>query len=380
MPLKLTYISSPTGPKSMRNGPTNRGRDKRMLGHLNKAMDRNADSVLHRVRPQNGTERINTHGRGLPSGPRQGGRGAPRLPNGRPNPMMGGMMAGNAAANVINMNPQQQLELYAMLEQQSRLMAQMLGQPQAGMGRGGFGNGGFQQQQPGRSLFDRVQQNPNKPQYNKFQKHGQNGNYNQQSKTADEPSSSMDVEMSQEKPDPSKTVCTFNLRCTKPDCAFAHQSSAAPPGVTIDLEDTCSYGAACKNFKCVGKHPSPAKKQTFQSEVDCSFWPNCTKPNCPFRHPANAKPLCRNGPNCSTPGCAYTHTSNTTKCVFNPCTKPSCAYKHDEGQQKLYEDNVWVKKDHVSDRKFVDETEPEELIKPELTDDTKPSVGSEIIA
>lgn len=379
--------SVPTGPKSMRNGPNNRPRDKRMLGHLTKAMDRTADSVLHRVRPQNGNERINTHARGgPPTGPRQqgAGRGGPRLPNGRPNPAMGGMMAGSAAANVMNMNPQQQLELYAMLEQQSRLMAQMLGQPQAGMGRGGFGNGGFQQPQPaGRSLFERVQPNPNRPQHNNFQRNNQNGRYNNQQQKAqgDEPSSSMDVEMSQEKPDADRTVCSFNLRCTKPDCSYAHQSSAAPPGVTIDLDDTCSYGAACKNFKCVGKHPSPAKKQTYQADTDCSFFPNCTKINCPFRHPAKPKPLCRNGADCSTTGCPFTHTTTVnTKCMFNPCTKKTCPFKHEEGQQKIYEDNVWVKKPHVSERKFVDESEPEELIKPEPVEDTKPALANEIIA
>lgn len=380
----------------MRNAPGNRPRDKRMLGHLTKAMDRTADSVLHRVRPQNGSERINTHARGgPPTGPRQqgAGRGAPRIPNGRPNPM-GGIIPGSAAANVMNMNPQQQLELYAMLEQQSRLMAQMLGtQPPGAVGRGAFGNGGMggfqQQQQPGRSLFDRAQVNHQRPQHNNFQKHASNNRYNNQQGKAEEdgPSSSMDVEMSQgEKTDPERTICSFNLRCTKPDCAFAHQSPAAPPGVTIDLDDSCSYGAACKNFKCVGRHPSPAKKSSYQADTDCSFFPNCTKINCPFRHPTKPKPLCRNGANCSTPGCPFTHTTNiTTKCMFNPCTKPTCPFKHEEGQQKPYEDKVWVaggNKPHVSERKFVDESQPEELIKPEPQSGPQQTetVSNEVIA
>lgn len=167
--LKLIF-RRPTGPKSMRNGPGNsRPRDKRMLGHLTKAMDRSHD-VLHRVRPQNGNERINTHARAPPTGPRQNGapvRGGPRNMNGRVNNNMTGqqMQQGLAGAN-LNMTPQQQSELYAMLEQQSALMAQMLGTPMAmPMGRGGpmqnNMNMGFgQHQQPQRSLFDRVQANP----------------------------------------------------------------------------------------------------------------------------------------------------------------------------------------------------------------------------
>src|SRR6202020_2529086 len=66
--------------------------------------------------------------------------------------------------------PQQQMELYAMLEQQSRMMAQMFTPQQqqmlmqnggqASMLNGGMGNVFAQQQQSGRSLFDRVQANP----------------------------------------------------------------------------------------------------------------------------------------------------------------------------------------------------------------------------
>lgn len=355
-----------------------------MLGHLAKAMDRTGDSALHRVRPQSGIERINTHTRGTPTGPRQQilGRSTARVQNVRPNGGVGSIpMAGTAAANVMNMTSQQQIELYAMLEQQSRLMAQMLGTqpPQAGMGFGGRmggqmqGNGGmsgFQQQPAGRSLFDRVQPNPQRPQHNAFNKYTPGGRFKDQPQPPppreDGPSSSMDVEMSQENSEPSTTICTFNLKCTKPECPFAHQSPAAPPGITIDIDDICSFGAACKNIKCVGRHPSPAKKFAHQADTDCRYATNCTKPNCPFRHPPKPKPLCRDGPNCSRPGCPFTHT--TTMCMFNPCTRPSCPYKHEEGQQRPYEDKVWVAdeaKQHVSERKFVDESKEEELIKPD---------------
>jgi hypothetical protein len=372
---QLTY-PRPTGPKSMRNGNGNsRPRDKRMLGHLSKAMDRSHD-VLHRVRPQNGNERINTHSRGPPTGPRQGAaaRGGPRNANGRMNNGMNGMQMqqGMAGANIMNMSQQQQVELYAMLEQQSRLMAQML-QPQMGMGRGGpihnNGANGFNQQQPGRSLFDRVQANPMRQQ-NGFRKGPQGNKFGEQSshhqENPDAPSSSMDVEMSQEKKelDPDNTTCKYNLSCTNKDCKFAHQSPAAPPGATIDYSDVCSFGAACKNRKCTGKHPSPAQKIVFQTQQDCKFFPNCTNPHCPFKHPT--MPLCRNGADCTTSDCKFTHVK--TMCKFNPCLNPSCTFKHTEGQKRgKFEDKVWTPggaKEHVSERKFVDENAPEELIVP----------------
>ncbi|GJC92421.1 nuclear polyadenylated rna-binding protein nab2 [Colletotrichum higginsianum] len=74
-------LNAPTGPRSMRNGPNPRGsaREKRMLGHMTKAMDRSGDSVLHRVR---GNDRINSHARGPPTGPRGGmGRGGRSMNN-----------------------------------------------------------------------------------------------------------------------------------------------------------------------------------------------------------------------------------------------------------------------------------------------------------
>jgi hypothetical protein len=360
----------PTGPKSMRNGAS-RPRDKRMLGHLAKAMDRTNDSVLHRVRPQNGNERINTHSRGAPpTGPRgqqapyagRGGRGAM---NPRMNGPVGGMpmQQGAAAANIMNMTPQQQLELYAMLEQQSRLMAQMLNPQQQMTMANGPANGFHQQQQAGRSLFDRVQ----RPQQNGGRKPQQSSKFGDQHQNHNEtPSSSMDVEMSQEKKevDPETTPCHFNLNCTKADCPFAHQSPAAPPNTSIDYSDKCSFGAACKNRKCTGRHPSPAQ----QTQQECKFWPNCTNVNCIFKHPT--MPPCRNGGDCKTPNCKFSHSK--VECKFNPCLKPNCIFKHVEGQKRgKFEDKVWTAesaKEHVSERKFVDENAPEELIVPGTTD------------
>ncbi|KAF8853364.1 hypothetical protein BDZ45DRAFT_716615 [Acephala macrosclerotiorum] len=372
----------PTGPKSMRNGATS-GRDKRMLGHLAKAMDRRPnDSVLHRVRPQNGNERINTHSRGPPTGPRQqqmASRGGPRMLNNRMNNAMAGMpvQQGGAAGNIMNMSPQQQMELYAMLEQQSRLMAQMLN-PQGMPIGNGVPNGFQQQQQPPRSLFDRVPKNA-RPQNNGFQKGPHANKFEHKPKTEGGAPSSMDVEMSQsqEEINPETTACKFNLSCTVVDCKFAHQSPAAPVGAPIDFNDTCSFGAACQNKKCVGKHPSPAS----HLQQICKFYPNCTKgPACPFRHPAKQ---CRNGGDCAVPGCKFAHT--TTMCRFNPCTRPDCPFKHAEGQRGVFKDKVWTPnnaaKEHVSERKFVDENEPEELIVPEKMEGplSQESIKTEII-
>ena len=372
----LTYYNSPTGPKSMRNGGGNsRPRDKRMLNQLVKTMDRSHDSILHRVRPQVGNERINTHVRGPPTGPRQAtpGRGGLRpQQNGRAHGMMPGMpMQTGAGPNaLLNMSPQQQIDLYAMLEQQSQMMAQMMNSGLSPIG-GGFPNPGFPQRPPpGSSLFSRIQANPQRPQGNSFQKRPQNGSFGEHKHPRNDASdTSMDVDMSsQEKAEtlsPEETTCKYNLACTNKDCKFAHQSPAAPPNTTIDVSDSCSFGAACKNRKCTGRHPSPAQKIAHQTELDCKFFPNCTNPRCPFRHPT--MPLCRNGADCSTPECKFTHVQ--TKCKFNPCLNPICSFKHEEGQKRgKFGDKVWVApdaaKENVSERKFVDGGGAEELIVP----------------
>jgi hypothetical protein len=365
----------PTGPKSMRNGNGNAGRsrgdprDKRMLGHLAKAMDRTHDAPLHRVRPQAGTERINTH-RAPPTGPRQQHniRGAARMQSGRGMQQTG---QGQAAANIMQMSPQQQMNLLAMYEQQAQLMTQIFTPDQLAAAARGVNlpahqphikNNFGQNNQQGKSLFDRVQA----PQHNGFRNNHANSNSHFGNKPRnDTPSSSMDVQMSQENEESSPdTICRFNLTCTNKDCKFAHQSPAAPPGTTIDVSDECSFGAACKNRKCTGRHPSPAQKIAHQTELDCKFFPNCTNARCPFRHPS--MPLCRNGADCTTVDCKFTHVK--TMCKFNPCLNPACTFKHVDGQKRgKFEDKVWVAdgaKPHMSERKFVDEEKPEEFIVP----------------
>lgn len=379
----------PTGPKAMRNGSaTHKPRDKRMLGQLNKAMDRSDDSALHRVRGTTGTGRINSHsGREPPRGPRsQLNRGIAAVANGRGMGAMGTMggmngmpvsqIGPNGPMNPL-MSPQQQMALLQMYEQQAQLMQQLFSGPTPMP----FINPNFQgtnQAQSGKSLFDRVdhqsqrQNDRRHPQHsNKFTKKEQQDDAMMDSVEPDAngvPSSSMDVEVSQSRSplDPSQTICKFNLSCTKAECPFAHQSPAAPPGTSVDMSDTCPFAAACMNKKCVGKHPSPAQRQSHKAEQDCIFYPNCRdQQNCPFKHPS--MPPCRNGADCTVPNCKFAHSK--VMCKFNPCKNAYCPFKHADGQKRgSFEDKVWTpndeKKEHVSERKFVDEDGEEELILP----------------
>ena len=371
-PPRLTF-HRPTGPKSMRTGGSNRSsnpRDKRMLKDLTKTMDRSNDTLLHR-RTHGANDRINTH-RVPPTGPRQQNQirgAAARATNNR----MGGGMSGvpfpqgPAAAAVQNMTPQQQVEMMTLFEQQARFMAQLMNpqQQQAMMG-GGHLNPAMFPQQSGKSLFDRV-----KPNFQRQHNNHQNGGA--QAHKANAPSSSMDVEMSSQdatektEVDPN-TPCKWQLKCTREDCKFAHQSPAAKPGAPIDVDDVCSYGAACTNFKCTGRHPSPAKRLAHikpnASEIACIWDANCTKRDCPYKH--SKTPLCRNGADCTAPDCKFTH--NQTVCKYNPCTNPKCIFKHPPGHQRgKFGDKVWTadsQKEHVSERKFVDDNGPEDLVIP----------------
>ena len=405
----LTYVCSPTGPRAMRNG--RRGSNKRLIGQLSKAMDRSHDAVLHRVRPQHGTERINTHNRQPPKGPRIATNPQMRMPPGRPMGMMnGGMPNGGPAGALMQMSTQQQMQLFAMYEEQARVMSQILSPQQQQMFMPGIAqppmNPAFQnvfppQQPSGRSLFERVEGRPQRQNGNvnrRYQQQNGAGFHNrehqdtvmdaapQQAQADEEVSSSMEVESSQKtsgEPSPD-TICKFNLACTKKDCPFAHQSPAAPPGTAIDVTDHCPFGAACKNKKCVGRHPSPAQKATHQSEQDCKFFPHCTNPTCPFRHPTT--PMCRNGADCTRPDCKFTHVK--TLCRFNPCLNPNCPYKHAEGQKRgKFDDKVWVaeegkENEHLSERKFiVDDGAEEELIVPGAhAGSSQPSsLGAEVV-
>ena len=387
---QLTTIDSPTGPKAMRGARTGgRGGSGRMVGQINKAMDRGADSILHRVKSQTGTERVSSHGREPPRGPKgsmprnlRGSMGRLTGALGTPNlPATNGIPQGPMAT----MSPQQQMQFMAMMEQQASMLAQLTGMaapainPSFQNGSPAFQNGTPQPQQ-GRSLFDRIEP---KHRNGSPRKQNQNGRPTTKSigedttmdlgennaKREQDPSSSMEVESSQNQGESGHdAVCHFNLKCTRKDCPYAHQSPAAPEGTAVDVSDICPFGAACKNFKCTGRHPSPAQKASFQADEQCKFWPYCTNTKCSFKHPT--MPMCRNGADCSVPHCKFTHLQ--TPCKFNPCLNPKCPYKHGDGQRGSYADRVWTadgsgtgNEGHVSERKFVDdEHADEELIKP----------------
>jgi hypothetical protein len=358
----------------------------RMLNQLNKNM-RNDDSALHRVRGGGGIGRINSHG-GPPKGPRGQniGRGIEAMANGRGmgnanmnmgpgangmNAMpMGGMPAMPAMPGMPPMggqngmpgmlNAQQQMALMQMYEQQAQMMQQIFsgGSPAA------FSNPNFSQNTRGGSK---------KPLHQRIERPARGGmtpstkftpkKESQDTDMAGAPENgdSMDVETA--RPEPSATMCRFNLKCSNPECHFVHQSPAAPPGTPVDMNEDCDFGVACKNRKCVGKHPSPAQRTKFQAEQDCVFFPNCRDPeNCPYKHPTERP--CRHGGDCTTEGCPYYHT--TAKCKFNPCLNTRCTFKHEPGQKSM-KTNVWKagqEKEHVSERKFVDEAIPEEQIIP----------------
>lgn len=340
----------------MRGGRGNRGGG-RLVNQLNKAMDRN--DVLHKVRPQSG-ERINTHLRQPPKGPRGGMQSRPfsnAIPSG---PKVGLTNRGLPGPNQ-QFSHQQQAQLFNMLTQ--IMGGQMTGVP--GMVPPPVNHNFRPNQGNSRSLADRI---------NGRQQNGAFKSNGHRNHTDDGDISMEGVESSSKELGPD-TVCKFNLKCTKSDCIFAHQSSAAPLGTTIDVTDTCTFGAACQNKKCVGRHPSPAQKKIHQAEQECKFFPNCTNPHCPFKHPN--MPLCRNGADCKLEDCKFTHLQ--TPCRFNPCKNPTCPYKHDEGQQqaqvRTFADMTWTPdkaKEHVSERKFVtnDDGQEEELIVPHGQEDT----------
>ncbi|KAJ4375782.1 hypothetical protein N0V83_001059 [Neocucurbitaria cava] len=393
-PWRLTNRRPPTGPKAMRNGSgaqaSRPARGGRMLNQLNKSMNRTDDSALHRVRSAGaGVGRINAHSREPPKGPRGQNisRGIEAMANGRGmananmnmgqgnmNGMNGMPMGGMPAMPMPQMggqngmpgmlNPAQQMALMQMYEQQAQMMQTIFsGGTPTPTPTNAFVNPQFNQGNrngPKKPLHQRMDRgkgmNPNAKSF--IKKEGQDETM---ADGSTENGDGMEVDTS--RPEQSSTMCKFNLRCQNPDCHFVHQSPAAMPGTPVDMNDTCDYGAACTNKKCVGKHPSPAQRQKFQAEQECAFWPNCRDPSsCPYKHPT-ATP-CRNGADCTKEGCTFGH--STVMCKFNPCLNARCVYKHAPGQKKMTT-NVWVapkEGQHVSERKFVDEEQKEELIIP----------------
>ncbi|KAF2878028.1 hypothetical protein BDV95DRAFT_556546 [Massariosphaeria phaeospora] len=404
----------PTGPKAMRNGsgPKQARGSGRMINQLNKQMNRTDDSALHRVRGSQGVGRINSHSREPPKGPRnqQIGRGLDAMANGRgmgsmnsmvnvsmpPGPMngmaMGGMpgmpgmpsmpvMPGTGMAPMGQngmpgmLNTQQHMALMQMYEQQAHMMQQILqGQTPPTYPNTNFGQGNRNGNKRSSDKSIRMGSKQGLPPSTKFTKKESQDENMTEGGPITENGDNMEVETTRK--EPSNTMCRWNMRCGNPECVYVHQSPAAPDGTPVDMNDECQYGAACTNHKCVGKHPSPARKQKFQAEQECAFHPNCRdQAHCPYKHPSVSP--CRNGADCTKPGCTFWHTK--VMCKFAPCTNMHCPYKHVEGQkQKQKKSNKWVapktedngangeeaKKEHVSERKFIDEAAAEELIIP----------------
>lgn len=275
-------------------------------------------------------------------------------------PMGSQMPAGFGAGpqSQMMLNSDQQMFMWQMLGEQAGLLKELMEEKARRQAPRGNRNR--------RSLFERVEGNgPRKPPHAKPHEQEDTAMGEDEAR----PSELGDAMATDESSKDSKvSVCRFNLSCTRPDCPFAHQSPAAPPGVSIDLSDECSFGAACTSKKCVGKHPSPAKRMLHQAEQECMYGGECTKyPMCSFKHTPATIP-CRNGADCTTSGCKFYHSE--ILCKFDPCLKRGCKYKHAEGQKRgSYSDKVWtadgLQKDHVSERKFVsDENGVEEVIIP----------------
>ncbi|KAK8183522.1 uncharacterized protein BKA78DRAFT_273545 [Phyllosticta capitalensis] len=382
---EASQTSIPTGPKAMRNG-NQTGREKRMMGHLNKAMERNNDAALHRVRGGGGgMGRINSHaGREAPKGPRHQANRNMAIMNGMNG--MGGMpgMNGMGMSVAGNMMPPQsqmaQMDIFRTFEAMSAQMAQM-SQALAATGhpmppQQPYVNPAFQKNfrggpNQGKSLFDRVdpssRPNRNKPQH-MGKRPGQGDTEMGEGGVADAGASTEAMDVESKDKEPWDIMCKFNNNCNNAKCPYAHQAPLAPAGITVDLGDQCSFGVRCTNFKCTAKHPSPAQKMEFQQKNPCKFGMHCTNPGCPFQHPP--KP-CRFNESCTNPDCKFTHVE--TKCKFTPCLNPHCFFKHDPGQRAAN----GAGKEHVSERKFIDENQAEELILPAQSQESDEAPKSE---
>lgn len=365
---------SPTGPKSMRNGNgLQRGRGGRMLGQMNRSMDRSADlpDNLRRIKGAAGGQsgRINAHSArdGPPRGPKMhqniangvqrmmnGGRGNHHNNMPGMNPMMQGMNA--------NMNNQQQMQFMQMMEMQANLLAQIANNQNGGAqfqngfagptghagrgGRGGHrgGRGGHTQEPKLKAVNGKLPDaalpaGPGEYNFKTKLRLDSERNADGSLLSGGSHGDSMEVDGEDSKGGKFSTACRFDLSCTNPDCGFAHHGPATNGKTSIDLEASCSHGAACTNHSCVARHPSPAQRNAHNKTMDCKFYPNCANKSCPFRHPT--APPCRNGADCTTPGCTFGHSKIV--CRYNPCLNANCAFKHEAGQKRgNFEDKVWT--------------------------------------
>lgn len=358
----------PTGPKALRNGPQ-KGRDKRMLGQMNKTLSQANDGPLHRIRGTAGTGRINTHSsREPPRGPRsqqiQRGLG---MGSGRGmNMSMQGTMNGGMMQPPEFMSPGEQMAFYHSMAENARVMAMQIQTMSQAMNSGML-QPSNQQQRPS---FDRANRG-GRPHARPDRRHGNQAHARGKDTEMAQDGASMDTgaagetnETNANAKDLSKTVCRFDITCQKADCPYAHHSpiaSAYDSLEVIDVENECQFGVACKNKLCKNRHPSRAKKLAQQKEEDCQFGPFCTKfPNCPFKH-ANVR-ACRNGADCAVPDCQFWHSK--IACKHTPCTHNYCPYKHEPGQKVRWTAANGGPVGNTAERKFVDESAEEEVILP----------------
>ena len=275
---------------------------RRLINQLSKAMERKPGDILHRVRPQNNTERISKRepprGPSRPNGPRHNLNiaGTTNLPNNHPRHQNGRMMVPNGGRGGFGppgpgASMQQQQAFYQMYQQQNHMMTPYANGPQhqqhggpagfQGPPRGGmnhrnmnpedaYSNNLSQPQRagPGGSLFDRIQAPPD------------------MSDTADL-NAEIDVEGNagwNAKSDSKleEVPCKFGTGCTKGECPFGHPTPATPAGRVAQYisGEKCPFGIGCKNKKCTGSHPSPASApghygghRPTKVEADCKFFP-----------------------------------------------------------------------------------------------------------
>ncbi|KAK0338159.1 oxygen-dependent protoporphyrinogen oxidase [Friedmanniomyces endolithicus] len=358
-PKRGLTLSRPSGPKAMRNGsePTRgRGRRGRMLGQMNRSMDRAQDDPLRRIKgAASGAGRVDGHANRAPRGPRGQGAasGIQRAMNGGGGARGGHNMQQAMNNPMMNQMPQdQQMMFMQMMEMQANMMANMMqnGGQSPATPTNGMGGGGAHRGRGGKSMFDRIDKRGGGTHRGGRHTTTQDGD--------DTASSGMDIDRPLEPErttsNPFDTMCKFNHKCLNPDCPFAHQSPAnTRPGISLDMSDTCPFGPACQNTKCLSRHPSPAQRSGgataasamgaasgAKSEVVCRFYPNCSAgAQCPFKHPDQR--ACRNGADCSVDGCPFAH--SRIACRYNPCTRRECPYKHAEGQRRgVFADKVWT--------------------------------------
>lgn len=379
---KLLRPSVPTGPKAQRNG-SQKPRDKRMLGQMNKG----PDQALHRIRTTPGTGRINTHaGKEPPKGPRSqqvqrglgmmnGGRGGMQGMQAMPMP---GMMGG-AMPDPNMMDPQNQMFFYQSLAENAKAMAMQMQQMSQFMGPNAYQKRNQNNNVAGPANRDRkvpvdkdgvpiFMDRYNRPKKPRNRSNGKDDEHDGDTEMSGEnetdPMNQASSRQVPNLPDLARTVCRYDVFCQKADCPYAHHSPMAGSYDNlepIDMDTECSYGAACKNKFCKGRHPSRAKKFAHQQEQECQFGPFCTKfPNCPFRHD-NTR-ACKNGADCPIPDCKFWHCK--VPCKHNPCMNHYCAFKHEPGQKQKWADANGGPKGNTAERKFVDEDAPEEVIIP----------------